>query len=149
MPPLLKINDVTTFYGPVRILEGVTVAVEPGEMVCLLGGNACGKSTTLKTALGIVTPRTGTVEIDGEDVTAIDTGGRIARGLAVVPENRRLFGPLTVMENLELGAVVVGKQPQSTFDRVFELFPRLHERRTQLAGTLSAASSRWWRWDGR
>jgi branched-chain amino acid transport system ATP-binding protein len=137
MPPLLKINDVTTFYGPVRILEGVTVAVEPGEMVCLLGGNACGKSTTLKTALGIVTPRTGTVEIDGEDVTAIDTGGRIARGLAVVPENRRLFGPLTVMENLELGAVVVGKQPQSTFDRVFELFPRLHERRTQLAGTLS------------
>ena len=108
-----------------------------GELVCLLGGNASGKSTTLKTILGIVRPRTGTVQFDGEDVTDRSTSYRIGKGMAIVPENRRLFGPMTVLENLEMGAYLHGGGTKEDFDRVYELFPLLHERRNQLAGTLS------------
>jgi branched-chain amino acid transport system ATP-binding protein len=135
---LLALEDVTTYYGSMRILEGMSLQVDAGEMVCLLGGNASGKSTTLKTILGIVRPRAGRVLFDGEDVTAWPVPKRIGRGLAIVPENRRLFGQMTVFENLELGAVL---QDGSTFeedlDRVHTLFPRLKEREKQLAGTLS------------
>ena len=91
--PLLALDQVTTYYGQIRILEGIYLEVQPGELVCLLGGNASGKSTTLKTVLGIVRPRAGAVIVDGEDVTARSVPERIARGLAIVPENRRLFGP--------------------------------------------------------
>ncbi|HEX3978468.1 MAG TPA: ABC transporter ATP-binding protein [Solirubrobacteraceae bacterium] len=135
---LLKLDDVTTYYGKMRILQGITIEVDQGELVCLLGGNASGKSTTLKTILGLVRPRAGRVLIDAEDVTGRAVPDRIARGLAIVPENRRLFGHMTVAENLELGAVL---RDGSTFDedleRVHTLFPRLYERRAQLAGTLS------------
>jgi branched-chain amino acid transport system ATP-binding protein len=134
---LLRLDDVTTYYGQIRILEHVTLEVGEGELVCLLGGNASGKSTTLKTTLGIVRPRSGRVLLRGEDVTARSVSERIARGMAIVPENRRLFGPLTVRENLELGAYLRQGDLREDFERVHTLFPRLHERRDQLAGTLS------------
>jgi branched-chain amino acid transport system ATP-binding protein len=135
---LLALEDVTTYYGQMRILEGVSLQVDEGELVSLLGGNASGKSTTLKTVLGIVRPRSGRVLIDDVEVNRTDVPTRIARGLAIVPENRRLFGQMTVRENLELGAVLRrGEDLDEDFERVHTLFPRLHERREQLAGTLS------------
>src|ERR1700710_1539716 len=126
---LLELDDVTTYYGQMRILEGISIEVGAGELVCLLGGNASGKSTTLKTILGIVRPRSGRVMIDAEDVTGHDVADRIARGAAIVPEHRRLFGYMTVRENLELGAVLrKGERLDEDFDRVPTVFPRLHER---------------------
>jgi branched-chain amino acid transport system ATP-binding protein len=139
MSTLLKLSGVNTYYGPIHILQDVSLDVGEGELVSLLGGNASGKSTTLKTVLGLVPPRTGTVEFAGEDVTARPTSYRIGRGMAIVPENRRLFAPMTVLENLQMGAYLNrdGKGRKEDFDRVYSLFPLLHERRTQLAGTLS------------
>jgi len=135
--PLLELDSVDTFYGQIHILQGLSLQVRPGELVCLLGGNASGKSTTLKTILGIVKPRNGAVRLDGEDVTSRSTSYRIGKGVAIVPENRRLFGPMTVLENLEMGAYLHGRGAKEDFDRVYTLFPLLHERRKQLAGTLS------------
>jgi branched-chain amino acid transport system ATP-binding protein len=136
--PLLQLEDVNTYYGQIHILQDSNMVVREGELVCLLGGNASGKSTTLKTILGIVRPRTGTVRLNGEDVTTMPTAHRIQRGLAIVPENRRLFGPMTVLENLEMGAYLRPKADlKEEFERVYALFPLLYERRSQLAGTLS------------
>jgi branched-chain amino acid transport system ATP-binding protein len=136
-PPLLKLTAVDTYYGPIHILQGIELEVGAGELVCLLGGNASGKSTTLKTVLGIVQPRRGSVEFAGEDVTTRSTNYRIRRGMAIVPENRRLFAPMTVLENLKMGAYLrAGGEPED-YERVYELFPRVYERRDQLAGTLS------------
>jgi branched-chain amino acid transport system ATP-binding protein len=135
--PLLQLEAVDTFYGQIHILQGVNIQVQPGELVCLLGGNASGKSTTLKTVLGIVRPRNGTVRFAGEDVTERPTSYRIGLGIAIVPENRRLFAPMSVLENLQMGAYLRGGGTKEDFDRVYELFPLLHQRRSQLAGTLS------------
>jgi branched-chain amino acid transport system ATP-binding protein len=135
--PLLQLSGVDTFYGEIHILQNVELHVGEGELVCLLGGNASGKSTTLKTILGIVSPRNGTVAFDGEDVTTRPTSYRIAKGMAIVPENRRLFGPMTVLENLEMGAYLHGGGKPEDFERVYSIFPLLAERRSQLAGTLS------------
>ena len=134
---LLALEQVTTYYGQMRILEEISLQVDAGELVCLLGGNASGKSTTLKTILGIVRPRNGAVRIGGEDVTRRPTSYRIRQGMAIVPENRRLFAPMTVLENLQMGAYLHGGGTKEDFDRVYELFPLLYERRAQLAGTLS------------
>jgi len=135
--PLLELDAIDTYYGPIHILQGLTIRVAAGELVCLLGGNASGKSTTLKTILGIVQPRKGEVRFAGEDVTRRSTSYRIQRGMAIVPENRRLFAPMSVLENLQMGAYLHGGGTKEDFDRVYELFPLLYERRTQLAGTLS------------
>jgi len=137
MSDLLELDDVVTYYGQIRCLEEVNVRVGEGELVCLLGGNASGKSTTLKTVLGIVRPRQGRVRFADEDVTDRPTSYRIARGIAIVPENRRLFAPMSVLENLELGAYLHGGGRKEDFERVYSLFPLLYERRSQLAGTLS------------
>jgi branched-chain amino acid transport system ATP-binding protein len=135
---LLELEQITTYYGQMRILERISIAVGSGELVCLLGGNASGKSTTLKTILGIVRPRSGRVLLAGEDVTSWPVPQRIANGIAIVPENRRLFGDMTVRENLELGAVLQDRSAfEADLERVHTLFPRLAERRDQLAGTLS------------
>jgi branched-chain amino acid transport system ATP-binding protein len=134
---LLRLDAVDTYYGEINILQQVSLEVRAGELVCLLGGNASGKSTTLKTILGIVETRRGRVEFDGEDVTTRSTSYRIARGMAIVPENRRLFAPMTVQENLEMGAYLQGGAKKEDLDRVYSLFPLLRERRKQLAGTLS------------
>jgi branched-chain amino acid transport system ATP-binding protein len=136
---LLRLEGIDTYYGQIHILEQLHLEVRHGELVSLLGGNASGKSTTLKTILGIVQPRNGTVEFRGEDVTGRTTSYRIRQGMAIVPENRRLFGPMTVLENLEMGAYLNrdGKGRKEDFERVYTLFPLLHERRGQLAGTLS------------
>ncbi len=135
--PLLQLTDINTYYGEIHILQGSYLTVDEGELVCLLGGNASGKSTTLKTILGLVRPRSGTVEFAGEDVTNRPTSYRISKGMAIVPENRRLFAEMNVRENLEMGAFLHGGGRKEDFDRVYELFPLLHERRNQLAGTMS------------
>jgi branched-chain amino acid transport system ATP-binding protein len=136
-PPLLSLDGIDTNYWPIRILQGLSLHVGAGELVCLLGGNASGKSTTLKTILGIVKPRNGTVRFNGEDVTGRSTSHRIKKGMAIVPENRRLFAPMSVLENLQMGAYLHAGGTKEDFDRVYELFPLLYERRAQLAGTLS------------
>ena len=139
MNGLLKLDQITTYYGQMRILEGISIEVGGGELVCLLGGNASGKSTTLKTILGLVRPRSGRVLLAGEDVTGWPVPQRIANGLAIVPENRRLFPRMTVLENLEMGAFTRNdkKGIEEDLERVYALFPRVKERHGQLAGTLS------------
>jgi branched-chain amino acid transport system ATP-binding protein len=134
---LLSLRGVNTYYGQMHILQEVDLDVREGELVCLLGGNASGKSTTLKTILGIVRPRTGIVSFQGEDITHRPTSYRIGRGMAIVPENRRLFGPMTVLENLQMGAYLHGGGSKEDYERVYSLFPIVYERRSQLAGTLS------------
>ena len=136
--PLLRLEGINTYYGQMHILQNVNLEVGEGELVCLLGGNASGKSTTLKTILGIVSPRSGSVVLGGEDVTRLPTAHRIQRGLAIVPENRRLFGPMTVLENLEMGAYLRPRTDlKEDLERVYSIFPVVAERRKQLAGTLS------------
>jgi len=134
---LLSVDAVDTFYGSIHILQKVSLEVKQGELVCLLGGNACGKSTTLKTILGLVPARTGSIHFAGLDVTRTGTPQRIKLGMAVVPENRRLFAPMTVLENLQIGAYTRGEADADDLNRVMTLFPKLAERRNQLAGTLS------------
>lgn len=137
--PLLRLTNINTYYGAIHILQDVSLEIYPGELVCLLGGNACGKSTTLKTILGFVSPASGAIEFDGEPVREWSTGARIARGMAVVPENRRIFGDMSVRENLLMGAYLRRDQSEIDADlaRVLDLFPKLGDRLSQSGGTLS------------
>lgn len=137
--PLLQLVDVNTYYGPIHILQDVNLEVYSGEMVCLLGGNACGKSTTLKTILGIVRPESGSVIFDGEVINDRPTSYRVGRGMAAVPENRRIFGAMSVLENLEMGSYLRNDShaTHADMERVLTLFPRLKERLHQRGGTLS------------
>ena len=136
---LLEFRSVNTHYGAVHILKDVDLAIYPGEMVCLLGGNASGKSTTLKTLLGMVTPTSGHVLLDGEVVNDKPTSYRVINGVTMVPENRRLFKRLSVKENLELGAYLRDDREgiEEDLENIYELFPRVKERLSQKAGTLS------------
>ncbi len=138
---MLKLSDLVTHYGPMMALKGVSLEVGNGEIVCLLGGNASGKSTTMKAILGIVRPTRGTVEFEGRRIDGTATGEIVSRGISLVPEGRRIFGRMTVWENLVMGSYVRRADPQADIDhdmeRVFALFPRLKERTQQYGGTMS------------
>jgi branched-chain amino acid transport system ATP-binding protein len=138
---VLKLTDVVTHYGPIRVLKSVSLDVRAGEIVCLLGGNASGKSTTMKTILGVVRPTAGRIELDGERIDGLPTEAIVRRGISLVPEARRIFARMTVWENLAMGAFTRRQAPAGEraddFARVYALFPRLQERRHQLGGTLS------------
>ena len=137
--PLLELRNVSTHYGLIAVLRDVNVEIRAGEIVCLLGGNASGKSTTLKTILGMVTPSQGEVVYRGESIGGLSTTEIVGRGITMVPENRRLFTRMTVRENLELGSYLRTDKAKvkEDLERVMELFPRLRERLIQKAGTLS------------
>ncbi len=137
--PLLQLDDVDTSYGPVEVLRNVTLEINEGEIVCLLGPNAAGKSTTLKTILGMVRANKGTITLEGERIDGLVTTEVVSRGVTMVPEGRRLFGKMSVRENLAIGANLRRDKEgiQNDTERVLSLFPRLKERLAQKAGTLS------------
>jgi branched-chain amino acid transport system ATP-binding protein len=137
--PLLSIEGVNTFYGPVQVHFDLTLTAKQGQIVCLLGGNASGKSTTMKIILGLVKPQSGVVRLAGEPISGLPTPQIVRRGVGSVPEARRLFGEMSVRENLLMGAFTRKDQPAiaQDLDRVLTQFPKLAERLTQRAGTLS------------
>ena len=137
--PLLKIDDINTYYGKIHALKGISLEVHKGEIVTLIGANGAGKSTTLKTISGQLSPRTGYIEYDGQRINGIPAHVVTARGIIQVPEGRRIFARMTVMENLEMGAFLRKDKDaiKADLDHVFELFPRLKERIAQKGGTLS------------
>jgi len=137
--PLLRFDQVNTHYGDLHVLKNVDYSIGDGEIVSLLGGNASGKSTTMKTIMGVVRPTSGAVLFDGKPIHLISTAERVRRGIAPVLEARRLFPRMSVFENLEMGAYTRKRGPEfnDDLDRVYQLFPRVKERHAQLAGTLS------------
>jgi branched-chain amino acid transport system ATP-binding protein len=139
LPDLLQFRNVDTHYGDLHVLKSVDYRIEEGEIVCLLGGNASGKSTTMKTIMGIVVPTRGDIVFDGKSLAGVSVAERVRRGIAPVLEARRLFPRMTVYENLEMGAYIRTRGPEfdQDLERVFTLFPRVKERLRQLAGTLS------------
>jgi branched-chain amino acid transport system ATP-binding protein len=138
---MLSLNNVVTYYGPIQVLKKINLHIYPGEIVSLLGGNASGKTTTMKTILGLVKPVQGTIEFEGKRIDGLPTEKIVSMGIARVPEARRIFSRMTVRENLELGAFVRRKESPQTLledlEKVYTLFPRLKERENQLGGTLS------------
>lgn len=137
--PALEFKGVNTHYGPVHVLKDVDLVIYPGELVCLLGGNASGKTTTLKTILGMAMPSSGEVLLDGSVITGHSTTDIVSRGISMVPENRRLFTRMTVKENLEIGAYLRDPDDdlEPEYEHIFDMFPRIKERLGQKAGTLS------------
>lgn len=137
--PILEFRGVNTHYGPVHMLKNVDIVIKAGEITCLLGGNASGKTTTLKAILGMVVPSSGEVLLDGEVISGKSTAEIVARGISMVPENRRLFKRMTVRENLDIGAFLRSDKEnlEGDLENIFTLFPRVKERLHQKAGTLS------------
>ena len=136
---MLEVENVHTYYGHIHALKGVSLTVDKGEIVTLIGANGAGKSTILKTMSGLLRPRQGLIRLDGEDLTLYPPHEIVAKGVVQVPEGRRVFGRLTVTENLEMGAFAITDRQliSANMERVFALFPKLKERRHQVAGTLS------------
>jgi branched-chain amino acid transport system ATP-binding protein len=136
---LLEIENIHTYYGHIHALKGISLDVNKGEIVTLIGANGAGKSTMLKTTSGLLRPRQGSIRLEGEDLTRYRPHQIVAKGVVQVPEGRRIFGRLTVKENLEMGAFTITDQRliESNLERVFNLFPRLRERQKQVGGTLS------------
>ena len=136
---LLEVKDLVVSYGGIEALKGISFSVDEGQIVTLIGANGAGKSTTLRAITGIVPAKSGTITYNGEDITGMDTQKVVERGIALVPEGRRVFANLTVLENLKIGAYLRKDtvQIQKDIEYIYKLFPRLQERSWQLAGTLS------------
>ena len=137
--PALEFKGINTHYGPVHVLKDVDLVIYPGELVCLLGGNASGKTTTLKTILGMAVPSSGEVLLDGSVISGNSTTDIVSRGISMVPENRRLFTRMTVKENLDIGAYLRDPDDdlEPEYEHIFDMFPKIKERLGQKAGTLS------------
>ena len=134
---LLSIRDLQVSYGGIEAVKGISFDVREGEIVTLIGANGAGKSSTLRSIVGLVKPRGGSIVFDGEDITGADTTGIVKKGVTLVPEGRRIFPDLTVLENLKIGAYMRRDSLQEDIDWVYSLFPRLKERSWQAGGTLS------------
>ena len=137
MDTILKVDDINVYYGSIHAIKGVSFEVKQGEIVTLIGANGAGKSTTLNTISGLLHSKTGHISFMGEDLTKTPCHKVVSKGLALVPEGRRVFLQMTVQENLEMGAFIRGKVNLDDLEHVFQRFPRLKERRKQIAGTLS------------
>ena len=137
--PILEVNDITSGYGDVQILWGAALKLEPGLMTCLVGANGVGKTTLLRTVMGQLRPWSGNVRFEGHDISRLPAYKRAERGLVLVPEGRQLFGDMSVLENLEMGATNRRGRPyiKRNLERVFAMFPRLQDRLTQKANTMS------------
>ena len=137
MDAILKVEDINVYYGSIHAIKGVSFEVNQGEIVTLIGANGAGKSTTLNTISGLLHSKTGNITFLGESLVKTPCHKVVSKGLALVPEGRRVFLQMTVQENLEMGAYINGKASADDLDHVFQRFPRLKERRKQVAGTLS------------
>jgi len=137
--PMLDVHDIHTYYGNIHALKGISLTVEQGEIVTLIGSNGAGKTTTLRSICGLQKPRQGNILLEGEDISPLKAHEVVSKGVAMVPEGRGIFARLTVSENLDLGAYTRNDRAgiQQDLERVFKIFPRLKERQRQVAGTLS------------
>ena len=137
--PMLKIDDINVYYGAIHAIKGISLTVNQGEIVTLIGANGAGKSTTLRTISGLLKPKTGSITFQGQDIAGTPAHKIVGLGISQVPEGRRIFTEMSVMENLDLGAFIRKDKDGIAADKkhVFELFPRLEERQDQVAGTLS------------
>ena len=134
---LLEVEDIHTYYGNIEALKGISLTVEEGEIVTLIGSNGAGKSTTLRSISGVSPPREGTIRFDGEDISTVPPQNIVQRGISQSPEGRHIFPRMTVRENLDMGAYLRRDDYSEDMERVFELFPRLKERERQKGGTMS------------
>jgi branched-chain amino acid transport system ATP-binding protein len=137
--PMLEVHDIHTYYGNIHALKGVSLTVEKGEIVTLIGSNGAGKTTTLRSICGLQKPRQGNIILEGDDISPFKAHEVVSKGVAMVPEGRGIFARLTVVENLDLGAYIRNDRTgiQQDLERVYTIFPRLKERQRQVAGTLS------------